>query len=304
MDRLQSMRVFLKVAEMGSFARAASQLDLSNAAVTRFVADLEDHLGARLLHRSTRKLSLTDVGEAYLNRVRLILPEIEDAEAVASSLAQTPGGTLKLACQTSFGQFQLPNLLPQYAEAFPNVVLDVTLSNRSVDLVEDGYDVAIFTDMQKFDSSMVVRPLGVTEIILCASPDYIARYGLPKIPADLQHHICLSFAYEHLRDHWLLSGPEGDVDVAIKTRMISNNSDLLSHCGQAGMGIVLRPTFSLGDDLKSGRLIRVLPRYHLRKFTLMLVYPSRRLLSATVRSFVDYIVAQFPKPKTDPWLKG
>ncbi|HEY4073499.1 MAG TPA: LysR family transcriptional regulator [Herbaspirillum sp.] len=304
MDRLQSMRVFVKVAEQGSFARAAALLALSNAAVTRLVADLENHLAVRLLHRSTRKLSLTDIGHAYLNRVRQILAEIDDTEAIASSLSKRPGGTLKLYSQMSFGQFQLPHLLPPYAEAFPDVMLDVTLSDRAVDLVEEGFDVGIFNQNQKFGSGMIVRQLGITQIILCASPGYIARFGLPQVPQDLSKHVCLGYAYEHLRNHWPLSGPEGELSIEVHSKMISNNSDLLNHCGQSGMGIVLRPTFTLGDDLKSGRLVRVLPAYHVQKFAVMLVYPSRRLLSATVRSFVDFITEKFPRPNSDPWLKG
>jgi DNA-binding transcriptional LysR family regulator len=303
MDRLQSMRVFVKVAEQGSFARAAGQLDLSNAAVTRYVANLEDQLGVRLLHRSTRKLSLTDVGQEYLKRLRQILAEIEDADAVATSLAKSPGGVLKLYSQMSFGQFQLPQFLPPYAEAFPDVTLDVTLSDRSVDLIEEGFDVGIFNEAQKFGSGMIARQLGVTQIILCASPDYIQRFGLPKVPQDLAKHICLSYAFEHLRDHWTLCGPDGEVDIEVKSKMVSNNSDLLSHCAQSGMGIVLRPTYTLGDNLKSGRLVRVLPGHYVRKFAVTLVYPSRRLLSSTVRSFIDFMTGKFPKPNIDPWLE-
>jgi DNA-binding transcriptional LysR family regulator len=303
MDRLQSMRVFVKVAEQGSFARAATQLELSNAAVTRYVADLENHLGVRLLHRSTRKLSLTDIGQEYLQRSRQILAEVEDADAVATSLARSPNGVLKLYSQMSFGQFQLPRFLPPYGAAFPDVTLDVTLSDRGVDLVEEGFDVGIYNQMQTFGSGMIARQLALTHVILCASPDYIQRHGLPKTPKDLSSHTCLSYAFEYLRDHWTLTGPEGDLDIEVKSKMVSNNSDLLSHCGQSGMGIVLRPSFALGDDLKSGRLVRVLPRYHAKVFTVALVYPSRRLLSATVRSFVDFMVQQFPRPNIDPWLE-
>ncbi|HEY4316652.1 MAG TPA: LysR family transcriptional regulator [Herbaspirillum sp.] len=303
MDRLQSMRVFVKVAEQGSFARAAIQLELSNAAVTRYVADLENHLGVRLLHRSTRKLSLTEIGQEYLQRLRQILAEVEDADAVATSLARSPSGVLKLYSQMSFGQFQLPRFLPSYGTAFPDVTLDVTLSDRGVDLVEEGFDVGIYNLMQTFGNGMIVRQLAITHVILCASPDYIQRFGLPQTPTDLSRHACLSYAFEYLRDHWTLCGPEGDVEIEVKSKMVSNNSDLLSHCGQAGMGIVLRPTFTLGDDLKSGRLVRVLPRYHAKVFKVALVYPSRRLLSATVRSFVDFMMQQFPKPNIDPWLE-
>jgi DNA-binding transcriptional LysR family regulator len=304
MDRLQSMRVFVKVAEQGGFARAALLLDLSNAAVTRYIADLENHLGTRLLHRSTRKLSLTDIGQEYLKRVRQILSEIDDVEAITTSQSKSPGGTLKLYSQMSFGQFQLPHLLPPYAEAFPDVMLDVTLSDRPVDLVEEGFDVGIFNDTQKFGSGMIVRQLGISQVILCASPAYIERFGLPEVPQDLSRHACLGYSFEHLRDHWSLCAPDGaEISIEVNSRMISNNSDLLKRCAQSGMGIVLRPTFTLGDDLKRGRLVHVLPGYHVQKFAVALVYPSRRLLSATVRSFVDFIAGKFPRPNIDPWLK-
>jgi DNA-binding transcriptional LysR family regulator len=150
---------------------------------------------------------------------------------------------------------------------------------------------------------MIVRQLGITQIILCASPGYIARFGLPLVPQDLSKHACLGYAYEHLRNHWPLSGPEGVLSIEVNSKMISNNSDLLNHCAQSDMGIVLRPTFTLGDDLKCGRLVRVLPAYHVQKFAVMLVYPSRRLLSATVRSFVDFMIGKFPNPNVDAWLK-
>jgi DNA-binding transcriptional LysR family regulator len=304
MDRLQSMRVLVKVVEQGSFARAAQALDMSNAAITRHIAELETHLNTRLLNRSTRKLSLTETGQAYTERVRQILLDIGDADAVASSLAQRPAGTLKLYCQQSFGQLQLPRLLPPYAQAFPDVALDVTLSDRLVDIVEEGFDVGIFLGPKKFDANMIVRQLGVAEVLLCASPDYIARYGMPETPEDLAQHVCLSFSFEHLRDRWSLKDANGQVDVEVNSKVVSNNGDLLNQCALAGMGIALRPTFALGDDLKCGRLVHLLPGYHIRKVTVMMVYPSRRLLSATVRSFVDFTMSQFPHPEIDSWMAG
>lgn len=302
MDRLQSMRIFVKVAELGNFARAAAQLELSNAAVTRYVADLENHLGVRLLHRSTRKLSLTEIGQEYLKRSRQILAEIEDADAVATSVAKSPGGVLKLYSHMSFGQFQLPRFLPPFSAAFPDVTLDVTLSDRTVDLVEEGFDVGIYNDMQKFGGGMAARQLGVARVILCASPDYIRRFGQPGTPQDLSHHACLSYAFEHQRDYWTLHGPDGTTEIEVNSRLVANNSDLLNHCAQSGMGIVLRPTYTLGDDLKTGRLVQVLPNHYVRTFAVTLAYPSRRLLSATVRSFVDFMTQQFPRPNDDPWL--
>jgi DNA-binding transcriptional LysR family regulator len=302
MDRLQSMRVFSKVVEKGSFARAAEALDLSNAVVTRHIADIEKHLGTRLLNRTTRKLSLTETGHAYLERVNHILQEIDDAESSASSLSKKASGTLRIYSPLAFGQVQLAQLLPLYAQAFPDVMLDVTISDRPVDLVEDGFDVGIFTYVQKFDASMIARKLGSSEVMLCASPAYLKRHGTPKKPEDISKHRCLNFAYDQLRHHWPLEGANGSINVPITSRLVSNNADVLRHCALAGMGIVIRPSLTLGDDLSSGRLIRLLPTHHLGQVSVVMVYPSRRLLSAKVRSFVDFMSAQFPHPETDPWL--
>jgi DNA-binding transcriptional LysR family regulator len=303
MDRLQSMRVFAKVVEQGSFARAGQSLDISNAVVTRHVADLEDHLGTRLLNRTTRRLSLTETGHAYLERVLQILQEIDDAEAIASSQSKKPAGTLRIYSHIGFGQLQLGQLLPEYATHYPDVTLDVTLSDRTLDLVEDRFDVGIFTDFQKFDATMIARQLGVSEVLICASPDYVKRHGAPAELEDISRHACLNFSYEQLRHHWPIRGADGDiVHIPITGKLMSNNGELLRHCALAGMGIMLRPSFALGDDLASGRLVRLLPEFNLGQLTVAMVYPSRRLLSAKVRTFVDFVVQCFPHPESDPWL--
>lgn len=303
MDRLQSMRVFAKVVEQGSFVRAGQALDISNAVVTRHVADLEDHLGTRLLNRTTRRLSLTETGHAYLERVLQILQEIDDAEAIASSQSKRPSGTLRIYSHLGFGQLQLAQLLPDYARQYPDVVLDVTLSNRTLDLVEDRFDVGIFIDLQKFDASMIARQLGMSEVLLCASPDYIKRHGEPEELEDISGHACLNFSYEQMRHHWSMLGADGNlVNIPITGKVISNSGDLLRQCALAGMGLMIRPSFSIGDDLAAGRLVRLLPKHHLRTVSLVMVYPSRRLLSAKVRTFVDFMTQRFPRPESDPWL--
>ncbi|SFB32652.1 DNA-binding transcriptional regulator, LysR family [Collimonas sp. OK607] len=302
MDRLQSMRVFAKVVEQGSFVAAAQVLDMSNAVVTRLVADLENHLGIRLLHRSTRRMALTEPGQAYLERVRQILDEIDEAEAAASVLSTNPAGTLHIYSQIGFGQTQLARLLPLYSRQYPDVQLDVTLSDRTVDLIEEGFDVGIFSVNQKFDASMVARQLGIAEVLLCASPGYIAEHGVPQVPEDLAQHSCLNFSLEHLRHHWTFQSPQGTSVVPITSKVMSNNTDLLRHCLLAGMGIAMRSSYTLGDDMVAGRVVRVLPDYQINKVAVHLVYPSRRLLSAKVRSFVDFMMAQFPHPDCDPWL--
>ena len=302
MDRLQSMRVFAKVVEQGSFARAAQALDMSNAVVTRHVADLEDHLGTRLMNRTTRKLSLTETGHAYLERVLQILQEVEDAEAIASSQSKKPGGILRIYSHLGFGQQQLAHLLPLYASQYPDVTLDVTLSDRTVDLVEDGFDVGIFINFQKFDANMIARQLAVSEALLCASPDYIKRHGTPEELEDISRHSCLNFSYEQLRHQWPVKGPDGSlINIPVTGKVVSNNGDLLRHCAIAGMGITIRPSFALGDDLAAGKLVRLLADYELGQLPVMLVYPSRRLLSAKVRTFVDFMSKQFPRPEHDPW---
>ncbi|HWX00534.1 LysR family transcriptional regulator [Collimonas sp.] len=302
MDRLQSMRVFAKVVEQGSFVAAAQVLDMSNAVVTRLVADLENHLGIRLLHRSTRRMALTEPGQAYLERVRQILDEIDEAEAAASVLSTKPAGTLHIYSQIGFGQTQLARLLPLYSKQYPDVQLDVTLSDRTADLIEEGFDVGIFSVNQKFDVSMVARQLGIAEVLLCASPAYIAEHGAPQAPEDLARHACLNFSLEHLRHHWTFQSAEGTSVIPIASKVMSNNTELLRHCLLAGMGIAMRSSYTLGDDMAAGRVVRVLPEHQINKVAVRLVYPSRRLLSAKVRSFVDFMMAQFPHPDCDPWL--
>jgi DNA-binding transcriptional LysR family regulator len=304
MDRLQSMRVFAKVVEHSSFAKASQALDISSAVVTRHVADLEAHLGTRLLNRTTRRLSLTETGLAYLERVHRILQEIDEADAIASSHSQTARGTLRLYSMPGFGKEHLAALLPAYAKENPDVVLDVTLSEREVDLVEEGYDAGILTGLQKFDASMIARQLGVAEVLMCASPGYIERHGAPQSPEDVSGHACLNFSnMDILRNHWPLVSSTQTVNIPISSKLLSNNSDLLRHCAAADMGIMVSPSYVLSEDLKSRRLIRLLPEHHLGKISVMLVYPSRRLLSAKVRSFIEFMNARYPHPESDPWCR-
>jgi len=303
MDRLQSMRVFAKVVEQGSFARAGQALEMSNAVVTRYVADLEEHLGARLLNRTTRRLSLTETGQVYLERVQQILQEVDDAEAIASSQSQKPGGTLRIYSQLSFGQFHLGQLLPDYAKLYPEVTLDVTLSDRTLDLVEENFDVGIFTELQKFDASMIVRQLGLSEVLVCASPGYLKQHGTPQSLDDISRHACLNFSFEQLRHHWPVRERNGNtVNIPIHAKVVSNSGRLLRDCAVAGMGLVLRSSFALGDDLAAGRLVRLLPDHYLGQLSVVMVYPSRRHLSAKVRTFVDFMTQRFPRPDSDPWL--
>lgn len=302
MDRLQSMRVFAKVVEMGSFAKAAEALDLSATVVTRNLADLEAHLGTRLLNRTTRKLSLTESGQVYLGRVSQILSDIDDADAEVSSQSRKASGVLRIYCQPGFGQSQLARLLPLYAREMPDVVLDVTLSDHGVDLVQEGFDIGIFLGVQKFDSNLVARQLATSNLILCASPDYVAQRGEPMTPLDLSQHDCLNFAFDQLRHHWPIQWGDQHVNVPIHSRMVSNNGAVLREATLAGMGVAIRSSFTIDDDLTSGRLLQLLKGHHLGQMSVMMVYPSRRLMSWKIRTFIDFMAARFPNPNSDPWL--
>jgi DNA-binding transcriptional LysR family regulator len=302
MDRLQSMRAFVRVVEYGGFAKAARALDVSDTVVTRLVADLERHLGTRLLNRTTRKISLTETGEAYLERARQILQDIEDADAVAASMAGAPGGTLRISSSTSFGREQLATLLPQFAAIYPQIVLDVAFLDRSVDLVEEQFDAAILIgNLQQFDSTMIARQLGISQTLLVASPGYIKKHGMPARPEDLAAHQCLTYPFPIVRHQWTLQGAEGSVDIPIASRVVTNSPDLMREFALADMGIFILPSFAVKDDLSTGRFVRILPEYHLERLPILLVYPSRRLLSSKVRVFVDFMTAQFSDPEADHW---
>ncbi|QAU33408.1 LysR family transcriptional regulator [Janthinobacterium sp. 17J80-10] len=303
MDRLQSMRAFVRVVEQGGFARAARALNISDTVVTRLVADLENHLGTRLLNRTTRKLSLTETGQAYLERVRQILQDIEDADAIAGAMSRKPAGTLRIYSSMAFGRYQLSTLLPQFAAAHPEIVLDVTYSDRAVDLVGEGFDAGILIgDLQQFDATMIARQLGRAKTLLVASAGYIKKHGEPLQPADLASHQCLNYPFEQVRHHWSLRNEHGAIDVPVVSRVIANSGDLLRDCALADMGIFILPSFAAKDDLSCERLVRILPAYHLDTLPIALVYPSRRLLSSKVRVFVDFMMAQFPDPEADNWL--
>lgn len=300
MDHLQAMRVFVKVVDHGSFARAAQRLDISAAVVTRHIGDMESHLGTRLLNRTTRKLSLTEAGQKYLERVTRILQDVDEADAIAMSHSEKLTGTLNIYSHLGFGESQLAHLLNLFRKSYPDIALDVTITDRTLDLVDGGFDVGFFLSIQRFEASMIARQLGSAEVILCASPEYIQRHGAPESPEDLLRHACLNFPHEYLR-RWTIEGSQGVMDIPIKSNMVSNNAELLRQSAVLGMGIVMRPSFMLHDDLTTGRLVRLLPDYQLGQVVVYMVYPSRRFLPAKVSSFADFINRMFPRPEADPW---
>ncbi|TFV90159.1 LysR family transcriptional regulator [Oxalobacteraceae bacterium OM1] len=304
MDRLQSMRVFAKVVELGSFARAAASLNLSAPAVTRLVADLEDHLQTRLLHRTTRRLSLTETGTEYLGRVHRILHQIDDAEAVASAHSDKATGTLRMYCHPAF-QKQLAKLIAEFPLRYPDVVVDVTVSDETPDLVAEAFDVGIVVNDQKVGARMITRQLAKSSLILTASPGYIARHGVPNSLEEIREHVCLSFTYSQLFHGCAdKAGVTSNFETPIRSRTISNSGDFLRECALAGMGLMYRPSFAVMDDLQNGRLVRVLSGECLGMLGVSVVYPSRLLVPAKVRALIRVLIEEFPAPEIDPWLQS
>jgi len=290
MDRLQSMRVFAKVVELGSFARAAQQLEMSNAVVTRYVADLESHLGTRLLNRTTRSLSLTDAGEAYLQRCQQILEDVDEAESLVTARSQSLSGTLRLVAPVMFGLHLLPQLLARFQKLYPEVVFDVLLSDRIVDIVEEGRDVGVMLSDLGLGSHLVARPLISAEIILCASPGYLRQHPPLRNAQDLANHRCIVLRLPNVEQEWTLSGPEGEVTVPIRPGLLCSNAELAHQAALADMGVAMLSSYLARPNVESGLLTHILPQYQLPRRDVSVVYPSRKFLPTKVRAFIDFLL--------------
>ncbi len=292
MDKLNSMQHFVEVVTRGSFTGAAEKTGLSRSQLSKSVMQLESFLGARLLNRTTRKISLTEIGEIFFERCTDILQEVEEAEAVAREMTDKPGGTLHLAAPTSFGVRHLQELLPQYLQAYPNVQLKLSLSDRFIDVVEEGFDLVIrITELA--DSSLISRRIAPCKRVLCASPEYLDRIGTPRVPQDLSIHRCLVYSNSLKPDTWELHGPDTVESVRINGPFCSDNGDVLQAAAVAGLGITLLPTFIVGEDLQSGRLQQVLEDYSPPEISINAVFPSRKFMSAKVRSFIDFLSSHY-----------
>jgi DNA-binding transcriptional LysR family regulator len=300
-DRLMALEMFVRIVENGSFTAAADQLGLSRAAVSKHMAALEDRLDVRLLNRTTRRCSLTEAGQAFYERCRQILGDLEDAEREAGQTGLRPKGTLKVNAPMSFGTMYLAPAIPDFLGLYPEVSIDMTLNDRVVDLLEEGFDVAIRIG-RLADSSLVARRLAPSRIVACAAPSYIARRGTPSAPAELGLHDCLVYAYAPNRDVWEFTGPSGPVTVKVRGRLRANNGEALVAAAAAGFGIVWSPTFMVDGLLADGRLVPILEDFPIPERGVYAVWPHGRHLSAKVRSFVDFLAARFgPEPFWDAW---
>ncbi len=293
MDRLRAFEVFAAVVSRGSFTRAADALDTSPANVTRYVNELEAHLGTRLLNRSSRKLSLTESGEALYERSKSILEEVAEAEALASSATLQPRGRLRINAPVSFGILHLAPLWPRFMQAYPDVELDIALSDRVVDIVEEGYDLAIRIS-RSGPATHAARKLATSRNIVCASPAYLRAHGHPGQPADLASHRCLGYTYAATANEWHFVDGQGRPHmVKVNYVMHANNGDTARAAAIAGQGVIWQPAFLIGQDLQEGRLVALMPGYRMPDIDVLAVYPSRRHLSAKVRVMVDFLVEAF-----------
>jgi len=305
MDKLTSMLVFTKVAKAGSFASAAKELGLSRAMATKHVMQLENGLGIRLLNRTTRNLSLTEVGVVYLERCLQILDEMEEMEIAVTRLQTEPRGTLKVNAAPVFGAYHLAPAIAAYSELYPEVNVELVLQAGYVDLIEEGFDVAIHLDELR-DSSLIARRLGSSQRVVCGAPAYFRKRGLPETPEDLRKHNCLVNTVLAPRDQWQFSVPGGvATTVKVSGNMQSNVADALRIAAICGLGLVLLPTYMVGQDIYRGRLQAVLTNYVPAPLDIHAVYPHRKHLSAKVRTFVDFLYDRFqPKPYWEDWSQS
>jgi DNA-binding transcriptional LysR family regulator len=299
MDILPGMAVFAEVVEAKSFTGAARRLGMSKAAVSKQISRLEERLGARLLNRTTRKLSLTEVGAAFYERCARIVAEAEEAELAVTRLHETPRGTLRVDVPVDFGIQYLTPLLPAFMLANPELKVDISFNDRFVDLVDEGFDLAVRIG-QLPDSSLIARKLAESGAVICAAPEYWDRHGRPSHPSELARHNCFAYSYLATGNEWRLKGAEGEISVRVSGTLRANNGNALRQAAVAGLGVVATPVFMACDDLRAGRLEPVLRDYEAPRRGIYAVYPHNRHLSAKVRVFVDYLAGALnPAPWED-----
>jgi DNA-binding transcriptional LysR family regulator len=294
MDRFVEMRVFAAVVDAGSFVNAADTLDLSKAAVSRIVADLEARLGVRLMHRTTRRQSLTAEGEVFHARCKELLAAVDEAEAEVTERSGRAVGILKVSAPVSFGLLHLAPLWSHFMDQHPNLELDINLSDRIVDVVDEGLDLAVRIARLR-SSTLVSRQLSSTRLVLCASNAYLRTRGTPQHPEELAHHDVLAYSLLAMGDTWEFTGPDGPVSVHVKPRLRTNSGDTCRAVALRHQGIILQPTFMVQEDLQSGALFEVLPRYRSVELGIYAVYPTRKHVLPKVRLLIDYLAAALAK---------
>lgn len=306
MDQLRAIRVFVRVIDEGSFAAAARALDLAPAVVTRLVAELEDHLGTRLLNRTTRRLALTEIGDAYLERARRILADVEEAAALAASATQEVRGLLRVLCPPAIAVHQLAKHLPKFHREYPLVTLEIT-SPGPVDTVDDSYDLTILLARETLDGDFVARRLARSEFIMCAAPDYLDQRGRPQHPSDLRNHDALLPPTPTLMRGLTLQRGDGREEITLpivpsRAALSTTHMDTNYAAALHGLGVAGLPSFMVEDALLEHALERVMPQWRLFSTTLWAGMPTRKYVPARTRAFLDFLLEIFGGEDKDPWL--
>ena len=295
MDRWTEIELFVQVAETGSMSRAAEALDLSNAAASRHLSALEERLGARLVERNTRRLYLTDTGQEFFSRAKGILAELKDAESAVNATSMNPTGVLRISASLSFSLHHVAPLLREYTQRYPDVTVHIESANRYLDIIDNNIDVAIRTREIEPDSNITIRRLAETRRILTASPRYLAQYGTPKTLDDLQRHKMLMYTLSNNPNDLRFTRDGQTHTVTVKGVLDANDGQILRVAALDGLGILVQPTYIVYDDIVAGRLVPVLDDWDLPRLTVNLAYPSRKHLSAKVRTFIDFVAEHFVK---------
>ena len=292
MEEFAAIPVFVAVVENGGFSAASRTLGVSKSAVSKRINQLENHLGVLLLHRTTRKLSLTEAGERFYEHAAEALSAASKAEDAVTELQGEPQGKLKISSSMSFGRLHVAPLIPKFMQRYPKLQIDLVMDDRNIDLVAEGIDVAIRSgDMP--DSTLVARKLAPLRQVLCASPGYIDRYGMPATPSELGERNCILFSYSGDANEWTLNKGDRSESVLVSGSYRVNNSEAILEALREGVGIGRLPTFVAGPDLKAGNLLRVLEAYHIPDHIFYAVFPERQYLPAKVRAFLDFAIEYF-----------
>ena len=297
MDKLDAMNVLVKVVGTGSYAETARRLGVTRSAISKAITQLEDALGARLLARTTRRVTPTEAGLAYYERCLAILAQVEETEAQISRLHDEPRGVLKVNGPMSFGVRYLGTAVADFMERYQDLKVELMLTDRMVDPLEEGVDVTVRIGAM-VASSLIARKISTVRVVLAASPDYLARFGTPQTPADLASHRCLHYGHSTTVPRWPLTERGQPISVPVSASLSSNNGDALREATLKGNGIARLPTFLVGEDLGAGRLVTVLDDYPPQDIVIHALYAPNRFLAAKTRVFIDFLVERFAHP---PW---
>lgn len=301
MDVLTAMRVFVKVAEVNSYAHAAETLEMGVPRISRIISELENHLGTRLLQRTTRRMSPTEAGRIYLDRCRQILGELDETYSILSTNVVSTSGRLRIVAPALFAMRKLGPILSAYQREYPDVTIDLALADRAVDLIEEEFDLGILAARHVTALTLVSRHLTSTDYYTCAAPEYVAANGAPEHPSELDKHPYIAFRTEHATDEVVFIAPDGtEITTAPKPTLYANNIGMVRECALAGLGIATLSAYLIDDDIRTGKLIRLLPEYGLPDREFRIVYSNRKFLPLKVKAFVDIAVAHFRQANDRP----